>query len=128
MIFWDNFFGLEGVMEKCVGCFLVGCIPILGWFFLIKNRGMCNHLKKRIFTSFLCVFMVEKGIYKKGVLGSCKDFSSSFVNAKIFQVILGKSCFNVKCATYFHVKTKILADFQICVSMPLRSTYFSPYF
>ena len=32
-----------------------------------------------------------------------------------------KSCFNVKCSTCcFHMKTKILADFQICISVPLK--------
>ena len=31
-----------------------------------------------------------------------------------------KRCFNVKSPTYyFHVKTKILADFQICISVSL---------
>ena len=31
-----------------------------------------------------------------------------------------KRCINVKCSTYyFHMKTKILADFQICISVPL---------
>ena len=31
-----------------------------------------------------------------------------------------KRCFNVKHSTYhFHMKTKILADFQICISVPL---------
>ena len=31
-----------------------------------------------------------------------------------------KRCFNVKSSTlYFHMKTKILADFQICISVPL---------
>ena len=29
--------------------------------------------------------------------------------------------FNVKCSTYyFHMETKILADFQICISVPLN--------
>ena len=32
-----------------------------------------------------------------------------------------KRCFNVKSLTfYFHMKTKTLADFQICISVPLR--------
>ena len=32
-----------------------------------------------------------------------------------------KRCFNVKSSTYyFHMKKKILADFQICISVPLR--------
>ena len=32
----------------------------------------------------------------------------------------GKECFNVKPSTnYFHMKTKIFADFQICISVPL---------
>ena len=31
-----------------------------------------------------------------------------------------KRCFNVKFSIYlFHIKTKILADFQICISVPL---------
>ena len=31
-----------------------------------------------------------------------------------------KKCFNVKCsAYYFHIKTKIFTDFQICISVPL---------
>ena len=32
-----------------------------------------------------------------------------------------KRCFNVKSSIYyFHMKTKILADFQICISVPLK--------
>ena len=47
-----------------------------------------------------------------------------FVN-KLFtylsHISKNKSCFNVKCLTcYFHIKTKILADFQICISVPLK--------
>ena len=31
-----------------------------------------------------------------------------------------KRCFNMKSSThYFHLKTKALADFQICISIPL---------
>ena len=37
------------------------------------------------------------------------------------KVIKGKRCFNVKFSTYyFQMKTKILADFQICIGVPLR--------
>ena len=59
---------------------------------------MCNNLKKIIVTSFLCVFIVEKGICKKGILCSCKTqlkwcrettFRSFFVFSKSF--IWGKS-------------------------------------
>ena len=36
-----------------------------------------------------------------------------------------KRCLNVKSSTYyFHVKTKVLADFQTCISVPLRYRYF----
>ena len=32
-----------------------------------------------------------------------------------------KRCFNVKSSTYyFHMKTKILTGFQICISVPLK--------
>ena len=37
-----------------------------------------------------------------------------------------KMCFNVKSATYyFHMKMKILADFQICISVPLKHNFIS---
>ena len=50
-----------------------------------------------------------------------------FVN-KIFTYLtcayLSKTCFNVKSSTYyFHMKTKILADFQICISVPLNHSH-----
>ena len=33
-----------------------------------------------------------------------------------------KMCFNTKSSTYyFHMKTKLLTDFQICISVPLIS-------
>ena len=36
-----------------------------------------------------------------------------------------KTCFNVKSSTYyFLMKTKILADFQICISVPFSSNVF----
>ena len=35
-----------------------------------------------------------------------------------------KRCINVKCSTYyFHMKTKILADFEICISAPLTPNH-----
>ena len=35
---------------------------------------------------------------------------------------LKKRCFNVKSsASYFHIKTKILADFHICIIVPLKA-------
>ena len=35
-----------------------------------------------------------------------------------------KKCFIMKSSTYyFHLKTKILADFQICISVPLSTHY-----
>ena len=68
--FLRKIFGLEGVIEKCVGCFLV-------YLFFKKKKNLKTGIwviikKKRIVTSFLCVFMVKKGICKKGVLGSCR--------------------------------------------------------
>ena len=45
-----------------------------------------------------------------------------FVNKHISRAHISKSkrCFNVKSSTYyFHIKTKILADFLICIIVPL---------
>ena len=55
--FWKSFFGLEGVMEKCLGCFLVYLFEV----FLIKNRGMCDNLKKHIVT----LFISQEWVYRK---------------------------------------------------------------
>ena len=48
-----------------------------------------------------------------------------FVN-KLFTYIMyaclkSKRYFNVKSSAYFYMKTEILADFQICISVPLRN-------
>ena len=72
MLFEKTFFGLEGVIGKYVGCFLVYLFFFWGGEGVIKNGGMFNNYKKCIVTSFLCVFMAEKGISELGVLGSCK--------------------------------------------------------
>ena len=34
-------------------------------------------------------------------------------------ILKSKRFFNVKSSTYFHMKTEILTNFQICISMPL---------
>ena len=47
---------------------------------------------------------------------------STYLTAHISQ---SKRRFNMKSSTYyFHVKTKILADFQICISAPLMNLLF----
>ena len=47
-----------------------------------------------------------------------------FVNKLWTHISNSKRCFDVKSSTsYFHVKTKILADFQICISVPLSSQH-----
>ena len=72
-----------------------------------------------------------KNITLKCLHFSSKIFSSylplKFVNFSNFSRILrahiskSKRFFNVKSSTnYFHMTTKILADFQICISAPLK--------
>ena len=51
-------------------------------------------------------------------LNVCKQIFPIF-HARISQKV--KGVFNVKSSTHcFHMKTKILVDFQICISVPLR--------
>ena len=52
-----------------------------------------------------------------------KRFTHVHINKRFTHVHILKSerCFNVKSSTYyFHVKMKIFADFQICISVPLN--------
>ena len=42
-----------------------------------------------------------------------------FIN-KLFAYLTSKRCFTAKYSTYyFHIKMKILADVEICISVPL---------
>ena len=46
--------------------------------------------------------------------------SKNILKENLMQV--SKRCFNVTSSTYyFHMKTEILADFQICISVPLTT-------
>ena len=47
-------------------------------------------------------------------------FVNKLMTYLTFTYLKGKRCYNVTSSTYyFHVKTKILAEFQICISVPL---------
>ena len=45
------------------------------------------------------------------------------------QILKSERCFHVKSSTYrFHMSTKILTDFQICISVPLPFVQFYRYY
>ena len=51
-------------------------------------------------------------------------FANKFFTILHAHISERKRCFNMKSSTYyFHVKTKILADFQICISVPLNEPH-----
>ena len=70
-----------------------------------------NFLKSRlIFNIFCCFWMYVNKLF-------------TYPNAHISK---SKRCFNVKSSTYYlHMKTKILADFQISISVSLRKPFFT---
>ena len=70
-----------------------------------------NFLKSRpIFNMFYVLLLLNVGK---------QTFDKSHVRMNISK---SKRCFNLKSSTYyFHVKKKILADFQICISVPLSN-------
>ena len=64
-----------------------------------------NFLKSSlIFNTFYCFWMFVNKLFTSHVRVCQK--------VKVF--------FNVKSSIYFHTKTKILADSQVCISVPLR--------
>ena len=94
-------------------------IKIIPWKLCVHNlmnfRVICpwsfiNVLKSRlIFNIFYCFWMFV-------------NILSRISRAHISKT---KRCFNVKSSTYyFHMKTKILVDFQICLSVPLIKHFF----
>ena len=53
----------------------------------------------------------------RGKLSLSQDLWKTFIT-----ISKSKRCFNAKSSTYyFQMKTKILADFQICINVPLKS-------
>ena len=57
-------------------------------------------------------------------------FETKFSHISRGNISKSKTCFNLKFSAYhFHTKTKILADFQICISVPLNNlrNYFTTY-
>ena len=72
-------------------------------FFELFYREVCNFFKKQTNFWYMPLF-----------LNVCKQIISRAHISK------SKRYFNVKSSTYyFHMKTKILAYFQICISVPL---------
>ena len=93
-------------------CFYIKTIPENFAFLILRilelfAREVCKFLKKQVNFYHILLF-----------LNVCKQtFHISDVRKS--QKV---EHFNVKLSTYyFHMKTKILADFQICISVPLRS-------
>ena len=55
-------------------------------------------------------------------LNVCKQTNFSHISRA--RISKSKRCFIVKSSTYyFHMKTKILADFQICISVPFKCSF-----
>ena len=90
-------------------CVLIKAIP---WnlAFLILRILELSFLKSRLICNiFYCLWILQ----------------TNFSHISRLHISKSKRCFNVKFPTcYFHMKTKILADFQICISVPLRLTDF----
>ena len=71
------------------------------------------------FVSFLKIRVIFNVFYGFWMFAN-QTFHKSHV--RISQKVKGD--FNVKSSTYyFHMKTKILADFQTCISVPLKLLY-----
>ena len=87
-----------------------------------------NLLKsRRIFNIFFCIIArifisTLNNVNDNNLLffNVCKQSHFSHIFSHFSHISKSKRCFNVKSSTYFHMKTKILLDFQICVSAPLR--------
>ena len=53
-------------------------------------------------------------------------FVKNFSHVSSAHISKSKMCFNVKSSTYyFHIKMKILTDFQICINVPLSKDFHS---
>ena len=91
-----------------------------------NNTLKVSHSWLSDFSSYLTVNFVN--LLKSRLifnLSHCFWMFTNFSYNSRAHISKSKECFNVKSSTYyFHMKTKILGDFQICISIPLRSRKF----
>ena len=89
----------------------------------LVNNQLCNHhIDQLQFCKYYHMFLYYfLRLIKEISFIDHNIVTFYFYRWKKILGILGISrCFNVKSSTYcFHMKTKILADFQICISVPL---------
>ena len=69
VVFLKNVFGLEGAIEKCVGCFL---LYLLFGFFLLKTAVCVIILKNALLPHFYVHLWLGRVYAKRRVLGSCR--------------------------------------------------------
>ena len=76
-----------GVIEKCIGQFLV--YPFLGVFLIKSAKSMCicNYVKNRIGTFQNLCFDLKKGYMQIIVLDSCKTNSYTLSNATLLLIV-----------------------------------------
>ena len=106
MQIWKSLYMVVFIFKQYPENFAFLILRILELF----TREVCKFLKKWAHFYYILLF-----------LNICKQtFQISHV--RISQKL--KSCFNVKSwAYYFHMKTKILENFQICISVLLKETW-----
>ena len=75
-----------------------------------------------LFAHEVCNFLKTRQFLTYSIVSEC--LQTNFSHISCAHISKNKKCFNVKFSTYyFHMKTKILADFQICISVPLKHVY-----
>ena len=84
-----------------------------------KNCKFCNFRKIHTFLVILKFVNFFKGRLISNVSECLLTNFSHIWHAHLSK---SKRCVYVKSSTYFHVKTKMLVDFQICISVPLRAS------
>ena len=63
-------------------------------------------------------FLKRRLILIYSIVSECLQTNFSYISRA--HILESKRCFNVKSSTYyFHMMTKISADFQICIGAPL---------
>ena len=102
MQIWKSPYMFVFMQKQCLENFAFLILRILELF----AREACK--SRLIFNIFFCFWMFV---------------NKSFTYLSRALISESKRCFNLKSSTYyFHIKTKISADFQICISVPLKIT------
>ena len=121
-VYSENIYEFVNTIKSSDVVFSIKGTPMQIWkspYMLVFIRILRIPRILELFARQVCKFLKKwANLLIYSIASDC--LSTNFSHISRSHISKSKRCFNVKSSTYyFHLKTKILADFQICISVPI---------